>query len=657
MDAKETKLQDIIEGTKQYVVPLFQRSYSWDKKEWNALWDDLVELCDMETPRTHFIGSIVSLPGTSVPEGVSKFLLIDGQQRLTTIFIVLALLKDMANESGDSDFADETLNTLLVNQFKKGGPDYYKLLPTQVDRDDFINLIQGNNTNNESQISKAYIFFKRKLSRHQIEKRTLKKIIINYLSLVSIVLHRDDNPYLVFESLNAKGKPLTPADLIRNHFFMRIHVHEQQKIYDELWNPMEKTLGEALPEFIRHYLMHEGSVVKQSDVYYSLKEKIEPSNAIEYLTTLSLYSSYYEKLIYPEREKSVQIQKYLERLNRIEVTTAYPLLLNLYAKLNNKIITESDFVEMLQTIENYLIRRFVCGYATNQLNKIFPTVISQLDRNYSSNYVEGLKQIMQTKGYPRDLEFNMRIADSKLYGGGGRKQKTKLILDSIEEQCNHKEQVPLDDLTIEHVMPQTLTEWWKSYYGDAWDSTQELYIHTIGNLTLTAYNTELSNYDFFAKKKYYAESHIEMNKYFSAIDNWHAEDIEHRSNELAERILDIWPYFGTEDGINTETDDVTGKTPHTLHVLGQDIPVKSWRDVLVNTLDTIYELEPDQYEIILKEYQDFLGIGKPKLRYGRPLKNGISIEVNHRANKIQRFCNQVMDTIGLPSEELRIDAS
>lgn len=142
VEANETKLQILIEGTKQFVVPLFQRSYSWDKKEWNALWDDLIELSEMETPRTHFIGSIVSLPTTSVPEGVSKYLLIDGQQRLTTIFIILALLKDIANENEETEFAEETKNTLLVNQYKKG-LDYYKLLPTQVDREDFIGLIQN----------------------------------------------------------------------------------------------------------------------------------------------------------------------------------------------------------------------------------------------------------------------------------------------------------------------------------------------------------------------------------------------------------------------------------------------------------------------------------------------------------------------------------
>ncbi|MEN6553702.1 MAG: HNH endonuclease family protein [Methanobacterium sp.] len=434
---------------------------------------------------------------------------------------------------------------------------------------------------------------------------------------------------------------------------MRIHVDKQQSVYDELWSPMEETLDSNLPEFIRHYLMHEGADIKQNDIYYYLKEKVENSNTIEYLTDLFKFSSYYKKLINPNLEGNNQIKKYLDRLNKIEVTTAYPLLLNLYNKLDKHIISESDFVKMLQIIENYLIRLFVCGRATNQLNKVFPVVISQLDKKYQDDYVEGLKAILQTKGYPRDIEFKKRIMDSKLYGAGNRNIKTKLILESIEEHFGHKEPVAFGELTIEHIMPQKFSDWWKSYYGEDWDSNQELYVHTIGNLTLTAYNQELSNSDYYTKQKFYAESHIELNEYFSTIDEWHPEDIERRSQKLAAKMLEIWPYFGSED-LETEIDDVTGKTPQSLYILGQNISVKSWRDVLVNTLDTIADIEPEKYEIIIREYAKFLGIGNNKFRQARPLKNGTLIEVNNSANRVQKFCNQVMETIDLSSEELKI---
>src|SRR5256885_375614 len=183
MQAKETKLQDIIEGTKQYVIPLFQRTYSWTTKEWEVLWKDLVELSEMENPRTHFIGSIVNMPTVSVPEGVAKYLLIDGQQRLTTIFILLTLLRDIAKGDGSPDLADEINQTMLVNPFKKGH-DYSKLLPTQVDRKAFQSLILQETPNEQSQVARCYQFFKRKLKSGQIEIQALNKVITSRLSVV-----------------------------------------------------------------------------------------------------------------------------------------------------------------------------------------------------------------------------------------------------------------------------------------------------------------------------------------------------------------------------------------------------------------------------------------------------------------------------------------
>jgi uncharacterized protein with ParB-like and HNH nuclease domain len=260
MQAKETKLKDIIEGTKQYVIPLFQRTYSWTKKEWEILWKDLIELCETENRRTHFIGSIVNMPTVSVPEGVTKFLLIDGQQRLTTIFIILTLLRNKARENQKEKLAEEINNTLLVNQYKEGN-DYFKLMPTQIDRESYKNIINGKSNETENQITIAYSFFDKKLKQINVEHDKLKDIITTYLSVVSIVLDVDDNPYLVFESLNAKGKPLTQADLIRNYFFMRIHIDMQDEVYNSYWQPMENRLKDNLTEYIRHFLMMDGNII------------------------------------------------------------------------------------------------------------------------------------------------------------------------------------------------------------------------------------------------------------------------------------------------------------------------------------------------------------------------------------------------------------
>jgi uncharacterized protein with ParB-like and HNH nuclease domain len=319
MQASETKLQRIIEGTQQYVVPLFQRPYSWEKKQWDALWNDLIELYESDNPRPHFLGSIVTMPTNSVPEGVSKYLLIDGQQRLTTIFILLAALRDIAKQS-EERLASEINNKYLINAYEDG-LGYYKLQPTQVDRVIFQQIINSEILVDEGGILECYRFFEKKIrqSRSSLELPRIKNVICNNLSLVSVVLSYDDDPYLVFESLNAKGRPLTPADLIRNYFFMRIHTDEQDSVYTRYWQPMQELLGDNLTEFMRHYLTKTGVVVNQSDVYFQIKDRIGTSDALPYLQDLCIFSEYYSRLLNPTREPKKNVSKYLNRLNRLEL--------------------------------------------------------------------------------------------------------------------------------------------------------------------------------------------------------------------------------------------------------------------------------------------------------------------------------------------------
>ena len=282
MKANETKFLSILEGTKQYVVPLFQRAYSWEAKQWTTLWEDLLTLCENDEPKTHFIGSLVTMPSQSVPEGIPKYLLIDGQQRLTTTLILLIVLRDLAKEQRDENLSAEINETMVVNRFK-AEPDYFRLLPTQVDREQFCNLVRGANPNTEGKLVECYNFFRGKVKQSKAEISDLKQVITSRLSVVSIVLDPDDNPHLVFESLNATGQPLTQSDLIRNFYFMRIHMNEQEKVYNNYWKPMENNLGKDLTEFIRHYLMRNGNNIRQTDVYFTLKDKVEPGKALDSL--------------------------------------------------------------------------------------------------------------------------------------------------------------------------------------------------------------------------------------------------------------------------------------------------------------------------------------------------------------------------------------
>lgn len=644
MQATETKLQQIIEGTKQYLVPLFQRAYSWQKQEWQILWDDLLELYNTTNPRPHFMGTIVTMSTNSQPEGVTKYLLIDGQQRLTTIFILLCALRDIAIDKKETELAAEITNTLLINTYKKGS-DKYKLMPTQVDRDKFQHLIDSNPRVNKNNITECYSFFQKKIKQNKCDLIQLKKVICDKFSLVSLVLSGEDDPYLVFESLNAKGRPLTQADLIRNYFFMKINPNEQEDIYNKYLQIMECDLKENLTEFIRHFLNKDSKEVRKNDVYFEIKDQINNADSIEYLKTLYTFSQYYAKLLDPCLESQENIRFYLQRLNDLEVLTIYPFLLNCYHDWSSHKITETDFINILQIIENFLLRRFVCNIETRGLNRLFSFLYSQVSKESnlgSETFVNKLKSVLQNQKYPKDTEFKVRLKDVQLYGTN-RSKKGKLILESIEQCFNHKEKIQLDSLSIEHIMPQKLNQWWREHLGENWAITHELLLHSLGNLTLTGYNAELSNDNFYKKQEYFKYSNLELNKYLSNLQTWCREDIEARADYLADIALKIWSYFGDENAVyRRDSNGITGMKPESLTMFGEKYLVKSWRDVLETTLNQIAALDEDGFERIVQQIPRFIGWDKSKFIETRQLKNGAFIEVKLSSKDVYRICQRAL---------------
>ena len=607
----------------------------------------------MENPRVHFFGSIVNMPATSVPEGVAKFLLIDGQQRLTTVFILLSILKDLALEGRKERLSDEIKNTLLLNQYKDGY-DHYKMMPTQVDRNAFLKVIEGQGYEADGQIGQAWKYLEKKVRTSNFDIENIKKILTQKFSVVSITLDTDDNPYLVFESLNAKGRSLSQADLIKNYFFMRIHVSKQDEIYSKLWEPMQNNLRDDLSEFIRHYMMRHGGNVRQTDVYYALKDEVSPDNTIDYLKSLNEYSMYYRNMKYPENISDKDLRVRFERLNRIEVTTAYPLILYVYGEFAHNNISKEQFCEVIDVIENYLIRRFVCDYKTNTLNKTFGAAYAFISKYNSDEIVNAVKEYLSTKGYPKDSEFTERFMTTKLYGGGDRQQKTKFILASLEKSFEHKEIVQMDNLTIEHVMPQTLSDWWVDYLGDDAFSIHDIWLHTIGNLTLTAYNSDLSNKSYIQKRSYLSQSHLELNKYFTSAGEWKKLDIEKRAEQLSKRALNIWPYFGHED-IEADGDTKAYSSPQSVYCLGKYGSVNSWRDVLTFTLNSIYEELPECFSTIVNAFPKWIGKDGNKFRAARELNSGYFIEVNDSANAIYTKCIKVLNVAHLTEDDWSVE--
>lgn len=595
MKANETNLQEIIEGSKQYIIPMFQRTYSWDQKQWLTLWEDLMELVDeSQQYENHFIGSIVSIPVNANPTGVQQFIVIDGQQRLTTLLVLLSVIRDKAEEDGQTELAAEINETMLVNRFKKG-EEYFKLLPTQSDKEIFKRIIKNEITvvDQNSGLVKCYNYFKTKLDYLTIEVEHLKNKVLHNLSLVSIVLSPDDNPYLVFESLNAKGQPLTEADLIRNYFFMRIEPSEQEEMYKNYWLPMQMTLGDALTEFIRHFLMGINLNVKKKEVYVKLKQQADKANAIDYLKELVVFARYYDKLLHYEKEPNKKIQYYLKRIQQFEARTAFPFLLYVYRDYEVKKYSLDQFIEILSIIDNFIVRRYVCNIESKPLNKMFGSLYNQLKPYNEADSIQELKAFLQVRGYPKDNEVLIELKNSPLYGNGDKREKCKFILSVLEETYGHKEKVDLTQATLEHIMPQTLTQSWENNLGSNFEDVHEKYLHVIGNLTLTGYNSELSNESFETKKKYYIKSNFELNKDLVTYSTWNEQAINERTEKLYEKFILAWPYFGLA---SVKDNDVTGSSPRLLFIGDETIKVKVWREVLEHTVMFIYNQKPDYYQ-------------------------------------------------------------
>lgn len=660
MQAGETTLKEIIQGEKQYIVPLFQRSYSWGKSQWEQLWSDIVELLENESNSPHFFGSIVTMQMEFLPEEVSKFLLIDGQQRLTTILILLATIRDQAKIIHNPKLFKEINDKYLINAYDEG-ENFYKLLPTQIDRQSFYQIINEEYNHIKQQknlIAECYQFFTRKIKRFpETEYKKLINIIGGYLIVISIVLSKDDNPYLVFESLNAKGQPLTQADLIRNYLFMGIQGEKQDKMYQQYWLPMENLLQDNLTDFLRYYLTKKGKDVKKNQVYFELKEQTIKNNVSDYLKDIYKFANYYSRFLNPNQEKNIKVRKYLTRIKSLDIKTVYPFLLNCYDDWQTNKLSETEFIDVCKIIENFIIRRFVCNVQTRGLNRIFALLYTQVSKNIdleNINFLDELKLHLQAQDYPQDEEFREKIKQVKLYGSN-RTEKARLILESMEESFRHKEKVSFENLTIEHIMPQRLNEWWKNHLGEDYEITHELLLHSLGNLTLTAYNSELSNDSFINKQKELKNSHLEINKYFQNVNQWRRQEIENRAEKLADMALTIWSYFGDKNyKSQNRRKGVTGTTPRNLKMFDEEYSVKTWRDVLETTLNIISELEADKFEEIILTFPRFLSKNRGDLRVTRQLKNGIFIEVQLSAQDIYSFCQKILETCDLSNEDWQV---
>lgn len=549
MEASPAKVIQYFNGEKQNLIPLFQRPYTWKEVNWRTLWDDVMVQYDLGETGAHFMGAIVSVPARSVPVGVNKYLIIDGQQRLTTVSLLLCALRDCL----DGNTAARIQEVYLTNRFRDP-EDTLKFVPTQADRDVYRDIALDRRVPADgSLMAEAYHFFRNQLLKgsdangDSVLPSRILTTLEQCLQVVMINLGETDDPYLIFESLNFKGEPLTQADLVRNYLLMRFRHSlssggEQERVYSKYWRPLEDALGANLTEFLRHYAMKDGDDIKQGGIYAAIKTRLKsmesPQAVEEEVQSMQRFGEFYAKVLLLVPEKETTVSTRLENIKELKVTTSYPLLLRLFDARQTGQLNDADLETCLGLIESFVVRRAVCGVPTNALNKLFLQWAKNFPRE---GHVHWLHDSMSTGGasrrFPKDSEFAPAFMDQPQYGRG----TTRFVLCRLEQSFDHKEPVDLSAATIEHILPQTITQSWRDELGIDSEAIHAKLVDTFGNLTLTGYNTELGNLSFWDKKAKLANTHIELNRWILQQSNWRSLEITDRAEALLLKANELWP--------------------------------------------------------------------------------------------------------------------
>jgi hypothetical protein len=552
MEAAPTRLIDYFSGFKQNLVPLFQRPYTWSEKQWRTLWEDVMAFYpsgDVSDKATHFMGAVVTMPARSVPVGVSKYLIIDGQQRLTTVSLLMCALRDSL--SPEPQGPRNRIQQFYLTNFGYGGSEFFKLLPTQGDRDAYASLIhEPFRSVPESQFRKSYDFFRRRLREtaddgEKIDPERILEIVEKRLMVVMINLSETDDPYLIFESLNFKGSPLEQADLVRNYFLMRFPVTDQQGVYDGLWLPMQTRLGPGLTEFMRHFLGAEGEEVRKGDVYAAIKRLVTDSDSASVrllMTRMERLSVLYGRVSGLAGEPQPELARYFDHFRRLDFGSVYPLLLALHEDYTEGQFALDEFVGSMGILHSFILRRMIVGVPSNSLSGLFIALCKTKPVTETpSAWLSGLLgREGKSRRWPADAEFAENWVRSALYGS----RACQVVLECLEQSYGHHEIAGFAESSIEHVMPQTLTPEWYEMLGADAGEIHAKWLHTIGNLTLTGYNPELGNRSYTEKRTTLALSHFELNRHFCGDERWGPIEIENRARELFKIALQLWPRPG-----------------------------------------------------------------------------------------------------------------
>jgi alkylated DNA nucleotide flippase Atl1 len=557
MHAEESRLRPLLEGTLQYQIPRFQRSYAWTRTEWAALWKAIERQYELvrsgEPGPTHFLGSFVFSPAFGMAAAPSPQRVVDGQQRLTTIQVLIAAMRDLLAES--DPIATERFNDLyLMNKYQEGEK-RYKLVPSVHDRDAFFALLDGAPPSAATGVGAAYRYFKNELLRAKLEGwdlNVLEEVIVDRVYVVEISTSVEDSVHRIFQTLNSSGVALDQVDLLRNHFFMLLPT-VMESTYETYWQPLEMELGvRELDYFLWADLICRGREFEglaRKGVYTAWQKLLEgveghENQVVGELQGLLSRGRVYRSILNPSMEPDPALRRALERAVEWGSTIHRPIILKIMLDRFEETLTLDQALESLHYLESYLVRRLLAKVPTNQLNRIFASLLATV--NGAPLDPGRLRQLLSTRGnnWPSDSELQARMRREEFYRAQQAPQR-QFVLRRIEEAAASNEVVNWGacDFTLEHVMPQHLTEPWFFHLeagGDAPIATHAELLHTIGNVTLTCYNPSLSDRPFAEKRVIYADSGLRMNREIADLENWGRDSMLARSDRLAAIATGIW---------------------------------------------------------------------------------------------------------------------
>lgn len=536
-------LGKILYSPSQYIIPVFQRQYRWEKPEWEKLWESLEEIQQPTKTGNHFMGFLVFMPGLPQPGRHTMFHLIDGQQRITTLSILLAAIRNIARQAKQRDLASEIHDYYLVHPLKKG-EDYLRLLPKVRDSRDYKVVITGKGEPN-GRVGQALLFFQDKLADVAEQKngylRELFNAITQRLEFMCATLETE-NAYNIFKSLNSIGVPLEQSDLIRNFVFMHMAPDDHDDFDHEAWAPLERrfiggsgTLDEdRFSRFFRDFLMSDGDYIPPVQTFATFESRYEATNFSprELADLLDRYAEYYEVISGTKHDTDKAVTHALEGLNALESSTTYPLLLKLFSmryegKLNSRSLTEA--IEMLR---GFIMRRFI----TSQSSRGYGRLFLRACKLKHDDSLQELNKFLIARTWPDDRRFQEAFVQFPLYERGYARH----ILETLERASLHKEPADLTESQIEHIMPQTLNDVWRKELGDEWERIHVDWLHRPGNLALTGYNAPLSNAPFEKKREFYTDSNIVTTRQLADFSGWGEVEMRSRSEKLAEQATIIW---------------------------------------------------------------------------------------------------------------------